>query len=527
MDIRRIALLAMALLTGLAVALVPSSLAASKPTTKPQRVRSCLTHSRRKSHRGHKPRKQPRACASRKGHTGNPGGGTTTGGTRTGTTTGGSNTIVATTASATTTGGATNTGTTNTTGTTTTGGGTTTGTTTGTGTTTTGTGTTTTGTTTTTTGTGTTTTGTTTTTTGTTTNTTGTTTTTTTTGGGTTPVLSSLDVGTIASVAGWGDEAGMSNRLDQLEQQTGTKWIREEFTWATLEPRPGVFDFSHFDQFMLLAAQHSVHVLPQLFSDPSWVSSSSESMLPSDPSSYAAFVAAVVARYGPHGSFWSQNSQYASYAIQTFELWNEPYYDTDASGNYNPGAYARLVKAAAIAGRQADSSAKFLMAAEMQGQEVSGNYVWWVDALYQAVPDLNNYFDGVAVHPYGNDLTGNDALVPGQAYNGYDQIRRIETIRQQFINHSAGDKPFWITEIGWPVCISGSDRCTTLAGQAANLTTVFNDVHTIWKSFVQGVFVYDYTDCGTDSSDPENDYGLAYNDGTPKPSLAVFKANAA
>ncbi len=317
----------------------------------------------------------------------------------------------------------------------------------------------------------------------------------------------------------------MSNRFDQLEQQTGAKWIREEFTWAKIEPQPGVFDFSHFDEFMLLAAQHGVHVLPQLFSDPSWVGGSSESVIPSDPSSYAAFVAAVVARYGPHGSFWGQHPDLASYAIQTFELWNEPYYDNGDNGDYNPARYARLVKAAAIAGRQADSSAKFLMAAEMQGEEVNGNYVWWVDALYQAVPDLNNYFDGVAVHPYGTDLTGYDALVPGQAYNGYEQIRRIEAIRQQFINHGAGQKPFWITEVGWPVCSSGSDRCTTLAGQAADLTTVFTYVHTVWRSFVQGVFVYDYTDCGTDSSDPEQDYGLAYNNGTPKPALAVFRAN--
>ena len=34
-------------------------------------------------------------------------------------------------------------------------------------------------------------------------------------------------------------------------------------------------------------------------------------------------------------------------------------------------------------------------------RDSNGNWQWWTDALYQAVPDLNNYFDGVAVHPYG------------------------------------------------------------------------------------------------------------------------------
>ena len=492
MHIRRLPLLLLAALAGLlASTFVPTSLAANN---RRHNRRSACTANRHGS-RKHS-RKQPRGCVTRKKRQ-PAGGGTTT--TVTTTTTGTTTTGTTTTGTTTTTGGGTTTttggGTTTTTGTTTTGGGTTT---------TTGGGTTTTGTT-----------------------TTGGGTTTTTGGGGTTTTTSgSLAIGTIASIAGWGDQAGMANRFDQLSAQTGAKWIREEFTWSKIEPQPGVFDFSHFDQFMLLAAQHGVHVLPLLFADPSWVGSS-ESVIPADPSAYAAYVAAVVKRYGPHGSFWNEHPDLASFAIQTFELWNEPYYDNGDNGDYNPARYAQLVKAASIAGRGADSSARFLIAAEMQGASSGGSYVWWVDALYQAVPDLNNYFDGVAVHPYGTDLTNVSAATPGQAYNGYDQLRRIEVIRQQFINHGASAKPFWITEIGWPTNCSDSSRCTSLAGQAANLTTVFNYATTIWKDFVQGVFVYDYTDCGTDSSNSENDYGLDYFNGTPKPALAVFKANAA
>ena len=39
------------------------------------------------------------------------------------------------------------------------------------------------------------------------------------------------------------------------------------------------------------------------------------------------------------------------------------------------------------------------MAAEMQSAFARGKWRWWVDELYQAVPDLNRYFDGVSVHP--------------------------------------------------------------------------------------------------------------------------------
>jgi hypothetical protein len=318
----------------------------------------------------------------------------------------------------------------------------------------------------------------------------------------------------------------MNNRLDQVESQTGAKWIRQDFFWSDIEPQPGVFDFSLYDQFVLDSAQHGIHLLPLLFDVPGWAGAS-DSAIPSDPTAYAAYVAAVVHRYGPHGTFWATHPDLSTYAIQTFELWNEPYYDNGNNGDYDPASYARLVKAAAIAGRQADPDARFLLAAENQAQHVGNAWVWWVDALYQAVPDLNSYFDGVAVHPYGTDLTDLSFPTPGLAYDGYEQIRRVEAIHDEFAAHGAANKPLWITEVGWPTCASGSVRCTTPAGQAADLTAVFNYARTTWKTFVQALFVYSYDDSHPDPSNPENDYGLAYNDGTPKPALAVFRAQAA
>ena len=336
-------------------------------------------------------------------------------------------------------------------------------------------------------------------------------------------VSGNLVVGLNASVSGW---ANMSARMNQVASKAGPAWIRQQFDWSQIEPQPGSFDFSRYDQFMLLSAQAGVHVLPVLYDAPSWAGPTGNT-IPADPSTYAAYVAAVVGRYGPHGSFWTAHPRLGGYAIQTFELWNEPYYSNGNNGDYDPGRYARLVKAAASAGRQTDPDAHFLLAAENQAQFVGSRWVWWIDALYQAVPDLNNYFDGVAVHPYGTDLTNLSFPTPGQAYNGYQQIRRVEAIHQEFAAHNAAGKPLWITEIGWPTCTSGSVRCTTPAGQAANLTTVFNYARTTWKNFVQAVFVYSYDDSYADSSDPEHDYGLTYNDGTPKPALSVFQAQAA
>ena len=314
--------------------------------------------------------------------------------------------------------------------------------------------------------------------------------------------------------------------MDQVASQAGPKWIRQEFDWSQIEPSRGTFNFSTYDQFMLLTAQHGVHVLPIMLDTPAW-DGPSWNAIPADPSDYASYVAAVVRRYGPHGSFWTTHPTLAGYAIQTYELWNEPYYTNGNNGNYDPARYAKLVKAAATAGRAADPTTRYLLAAENQSQLVNSTWVWWVDALYQAVPDLNNYFDGVVVHPYGADLTNLSFPTLGQAYNGYDQVRRVESIHQEFANHGATNKPLWLTEIGWPTCTSGSTRCTTQAGQAADLTTVFNDARTTWKSYVQAVFVYCYQDNNSNTADPENDYGLINYNGTPKAALSIFKTQTA
>jgi polysaccharide biosynthesis protein PslG len=331
---------------------------------------------------------------------------------------------------------------------------------------------------------------------------------------------SGLVVGLNASVSGW---ANMSGRMSQVASQAGPKWIRQEFDWSQIEPSRGTFDWSRYDQFMTVTAQAGVRVLPDLMDTPSW-DGASWNAIPSDPSDYATFVAAVVARYGPHGTFWAAHSTLTAYPVQTFELWNEPYYSNGNNGVYDPGAYARMVKAAAIAGRSADSGAQFLLAAENTSQLVNSTWVWWVDALYQAVPDLNNYFDGVAVHPYGDDLTSLSFPTVGVAYNGYNQVRRVESIRQEFVNHGASDKPLWLTEIGWPTCSSGSTRCTTQAGQASDLTAVFNYARGSWSSYVKAVFVYCFQDNGADSTNSENDYGLVDYNGNPKAALSVFKA---
>ena len=316
-------------------------------------------------------------------------------------------------------------------------------------------------------------------------------------------------------MAGWGG-ASTAPRLSQVVAATHTKWLREEFDWATIEPAPGQFDFSYYDHFMLLAAQAGEHVLPVLYDTPAWAGQS-YGTIPTDTTAFSQYVTAVVSRYGAHGSFWAQNPTLAGSAIHTWEIWNEPYLASGDANHYDPAAYANLVKATAIAGRAADPTAQFLLAADMQStRDANGNWQWWVDALYQAVPDLNNYFDGVAAHPYGNfsTFTALTATPYGTPYASYDNVQRITDIRQQFLDHNA-NKPFWITEAGWSTCTDNSS-CVTPNQDASDLSALFTTIHSQWSSWIQAAFIYSYTDSNAPTT-TQGGYGLTNTDGSPSP----------
>ncbi len=326
-------------------------------------------------------------------------------------------------------------------------------------------------------------------------------------------------VGLNADVSGWGG-ASTLDRLTSVTSATGAKWLREEFDWATIEPARGTFDWSYYDHFMLIAAQHGMRVLGVLDVTPTWAGAS-DNTIPSDPSGYAQYVAAMIGRYGPSGSFWASNPSLRGSAITSWELWNEPYF----ASNYDPAAYAQLVKASGIAAHAVDPGAKLLLSAEMQSALTNGSWLWWDDALYQAVPDLNNYFDGVAVHPYGHDVTTLNPIVAGQPYGNYNHVQRINDIHNQFIAHGASNKPFWITEAGWSTCTDSSD-CVTAAQQASNMSTLFGYIHNDWKTWVQAAFIYRYGD-GSSPNTMQGGYGLTYLDGSAKPVLPIFQREAA
>src|SRR5579875_2150386 len=84
----------------------------------------------------------------------------------------------------------------------------------------------------------------------------------------------------------------------------GANSFRDDFSWASVEPEQGSFDWSSTDAIMTQAARHGLHVLMIADTSPAWASGGSTSqpdwywLPPRDPATYGAFAGRLAARSG-------------------------------------------------------------------------------------------------------------------------------------------------------------------------------------------------------------------------------------
>jgi hypothetical protein len=325
-----------------------------------------------------------------------------------------------------------------------------------------------------------------------------------------------LHVGVTVESQGFGDSTG--DRQDQALAMNAT-WSREEFDWSVIEPSPGVWNWTRYDRLFTEAAPRHLSIVANALESPSWAGSSWNA-LPSDASTYADFVARIAARYGPGGTFWTSHPALPAVPLNWIELWNEPYCVCFSAGGADPARYAGLVKTSVRAGRAANPNVKYLIESDSTG---SNGHPWFLSGMYAAVPDLNQYFEGVAVHPYSYDTS------PSVSSTSYGFQQGLVDVRNTLVAHGATDKPLWITELGWPTCPAGAaERCVSEAQQAAYVKTAFDLVKTTYSSYVRALFIYHYGDFAPGNpSDREQWFGLSHVDGTHKPAYDVFRAEAA
>lgn len=214
-------------------------------------------------------------------------------------------------------------------------------------------------------------------------------------------------------------------------QNAGAEFVVVVFSWQDIEPVPNYFYWETPDAVMRAAEYVGLQVVARLDRPPQWALDAA-SPTPWDLDAYAAFVRHVVARYGER--------------LAGVIIWNEPNLTLEWNGQTPSAAeYAAMLRRVYPAIKEAAPELPVLAAglAFTMGDDVNAvNDLDYLRSLYAV--GAGAFFDVLAAHPYGfGRPPGEDPAADRLNF------RRLELHRALMEEFGDGDKPIWITEMGW------------------------------------------------------------------------------
>ncbi|MFQ5460252.1 MAG: beta-galactosidase [Anaerolineae bacterium] len=264
-----------------------------------------------------------------------------------------------------------------------------------------------------------------------------------------------------------GVNADMSGRGALLAQSffasAGVGYVRQQVSWATLEPDPGGFDWSTLDDEMAVARSHGVRVLLSLATSPSWArhdpppdpswrlcddaavtrAALGDRAPPTDPRDLARFTRALLLRYGDQ--------------VWALEVWPEANLlpNWRATGP-DPEEYASLLDAVVAAARRTHPRVGIVSGGLAPTTDVGVCYMSDLVFLERlAVTGVLARVDAVGIEPFG--LRSPPGEAPARERLNF---RRAELLHE--VAAEAGvEKPLWAVAWGWH---AGGDTNTSVWG---------------------------------------------------------------
>jgi hypothetical protein len=259
--------------------------------------------------------------------------------------------------------------------------------------------------------------------------------------------------------------------LDQqfgLMAKSGVESVRLTFAWEALEPKNTQFDFSTSDKLMRAASSHHLAIIINVTQTPQWASSKPGAEFwrapPKNPGDFGLLMAALAHRYGPTGTFWTENPSLEKAPVRRWQIWNEenaPWHWS--TKKWAPG-YVKVLKSANQSIKGVDKGADIIAGSWV----AAPNYSQWAAARDFFRAGGKRWADEVSVHPFTND--------PRSVAGTIGQMTEIiSRTRKAMRKAGAGRMPIIITELSWPASVGKirkKDQLgieTTTKGQRARM----------------------------------------------------------
>ncbi len=272
-------------------------------------------------------------------------------------------------------------------------------------------------------------------------------------------------------------------------------WLRCDFAWSDLEPRPGAWNFSGIDKVVGEAQARGVRILGILGASPSWANGGKGwNYPPTDMEAWRNYVRTVVSRYRGRVSAW--------------EIWNEE--NTEAFWQPEPDldAYLVILAAASEEIRESDPLASVVMGG------VAGLDPDFLSRFLER--GGAEYVDAVAYHPYPETI-GEEGQPEEDTWRPKERLCRliVDYLRNLISLYTPKELEIWLTEVGWTTCPPSPPGVDPSTQASYLLRTMINYAGT----GVDRVFWYNLRDTHLNELDM---YGLLGSDFNPKASYRFF-----
>jgi polysaccharide biosynthesis protein PslG len=262
-------------------------------------------------------------------------------------------------------------------------------------------------------------------------------------------------------------------------------------------------------------ASHRMRVLPILFNTPSFRGRQSRrgTYPPRDFDAFARFAAAAVGRYGPNGSFFTDNPDVPKVPIGSWQVWNEPNLPVYWLPRPNPREYVQMLRAAYQAIKAVDARAE-VVTAGIPASVLSGaiRFERFVGAMYKAKGARS--FDTLAPNAYGR--------------TAQDVIGSIGSLRKLMNRNGDRRGKIWITEVGWG---TGGPRSRFNIGERRQAVEIPKLLRGLYRARgrlrLRGVVYFGWQDLRPYAPKFKDMWGLHTGlfklNGRPKPAYRTFK----
>jgi len=296
-----------------------------------------------------------------------------------------------------------------------------------------------------------------------------------------------------------------------LNESGGSVGMRNGMDWNSIESVEGQWQPEGLDIYVNMAAENGVTLVGPLDYAANWAITDDD-LGTLDPQDFANYAAYVSGRYCD--------------TVKMYEIWNEeniyPFWRPEPDAEH----YGEILKAAYTAIKDACPDAVVSIGGLCSMTVGNFTHPRWefLDKLYAAHPDICEYFDTLALHPY----TFAQAYSPERDYAMGDLTFQSQTLdtalaREKLANMGCPGRDLWFTEFGWP---------SYNISQDAQARFLARSVLIAMKDDVRGMYWYTFYDFEPDPEaalPQEKHFGLYEwpgKDGTnrtPKPSFKAFK----